>query len=215
MHSRGHRVLRHLLAWVEGISLSLALACLVSIGILMGWIPISIYSPGDNTAAASLLAPESRIAAEAPVAPGWEGDGVAMSAKCDDCGALLKSIAVINRPRARLPGPIGGATGGAVTGNDIEERVKLSKSYPTADALDDGSTRVSGATGPAQERPGDRKAAVLNEPTLKAAEINVEPFKGAVQPSGVVSSQAAANRAVEVARTVGGVTSVKNDMRIK
>jgi hyperosmotically inducible protein len=59
------------------------------------------------------------------------------------------------------------------------------------------------------------KAAILNEPELKVAEINVETFKGAVQLSGFVSSQAAANKAVEVARGVGGVKSVKNDMRIK
>ena len=59
------------------------------------------------------------------------------------------------------------------------------------------------------------KAAILNEPTLKVAEINVETFKGAVQLSGFVSSQAAANKAVEVTRSVGGVKSVKNDMRIK
>lgn len=59
------------------------------------------------------------------------------------------------------------------------------------------------------------KAAILNEPDLKVAEINVETFKGAVQLSGFVSSQAAANKAVEVARGVGGVKSVKNDMRIK
>ena len=59
------------------------------------------------------------------------------------------------------------------------------------------------------------KAAILNEPDLKVAEINVETFKGAVQLSGFVSSQAAANKAVEVARRVGGVKSVKNDMRIK
>jgi osmotically-inducible protein OsmY len=59
------------------------------------------------------------------------------------------------------------------------------------------------------------KAAILNEPTLKIAEINVETFKGVVQLSGFVSSQAAANKAVEVARGVGGVKSVKNDMRIK
>lgn len=59
------------------------------------------------------------------------------------------------------------------------------------------------------------KAAVLNEPTLKSAEINVETFKGVVQLSGFVSSQAAANKAVELARGVGGVKSVKNDMRIK
>lgn len=59
------------------------------------------------------------------------------------------------------------------------------------------------------------KAAILNEPTLKSAEINVETFKGVVQLSGFVSSQAAESKAVEVARTVGGVKSVKNDMRLK
>ena len=59
------------------------------------------------------------------------------------------------------------------------------------------------------------KAAVFNEPTLKSAEINVETFKGIVQLSGFVSSEAAANKAVEVARAVKGVKSVKNDMRIK
>ena len=59
------------------------------------------------------------------------------------------------------------------------------------------------------------KAAILDEPTLKVAEINVETFKGIVQLSGFVSSQTAANKAVEVARGVGGVKSVKNDMRIK
>ncbi len=59
------------------------------------------------------------------------------------------------------------------------------------------------------------KAAILDEPTLKVAEINVETFKGVVQLSGFVSSQAAANKAVEVTRRVNGVKSVKNDMRIK
>jgi osmotically-inducible protein OsmY len=59
------------------------------------------------------------------------------------------------------------------------------------------------------------KAAVFNEPTLKSAEINVETFKGIVQLSGFVSSEAAANKAVEMARAVKGVKSVKNDMRIK
>lgn len=59
------------------------------------------------------------------------------------------------------------------------------------------------------------KAAIFNEPSLKSAEINVETFKGVVQLSGFVTSQAAENKAVEVARTVGGVKSVKNDMRLK
>ncbi|CAH1192334.1 BON domain-containing protein [Candidatus Nitrotoga sp. BS] len=59
------------------------------------------------------------------------------------------------------------------------------------------------------------KAAVLKEPSLKSAEINVETFKGVVQLSGFVSSQEEINKAVEVARGVKGVTSVKNDMRVK
>ncbi len=59
------------------------------------------------------------------------------------------------------------------------------------------------------------KAAMLNEPSLSSAEINVETFKGVVQLSGFVNSKADINKAVEVARSVSGVTSVKNDMRLK
>jgi len=59
------------------------------------------------------------------------------------------------------------------------------------------------------------KAAILNEPTLKSAEINVETFKGIVQLSGFVNSQSDVNRAVVVAQNVKGVKSVKNDMRVK
>ena len=59
------------------------------------------------------------------------------------------------------------------------------------------------------------KTAIFNEPTLKSAEISVETFKGVVQLSGFVSSQSNINKAVEITRGVKGVTSVKNDMRIK
>jgi len=59
------------------------------------------------------------------------------------------------------------------------------------------------------------KAAILEAPSLKTSEINVETFKGVVQLSGFVNSQADINKAVEVARSVKGVTSVKNDMRLK
>lgn len=59
------------------------------------------------------------------------------------------------------------------------------------------------------------KAAIFNEPTLKATEINVETYKGVVQLSGFVRSQSNINRAEEVARGVKGVKSVKNDMRVK
>lgn len=59
------------------------------------------------------------------------------------------------------------------------------------------------------------KTAILHEPTLKSSEINVETFKGVVQLSGFVNSQSDIDRAVEVAHSVKGVKSVKNDMRLK
>ncbi len=59
------------------------------------------------------------------------------------------------------------------------------------------------------------KTAILMEPGLKSAEINVETFKGVVQLSGFVRSQENIVTAVNVTRAVGGVLSVKNDMRVK
>ena len=59
------------------------------------------------------------------------------------------------------------------------------------------------------------KAAVLNEPSLKVAEINVETFKGVVQLSGFVSDAGDVPKAAEVARGVKGVTSVKNSLVVK
>jgi osmotically-inducible protein OsmY len=59
------------------------------------------------------------------------------------------------------------------------------------------------------------KSAFLAEEGLKVAEINVETFKGVVQLSGFINSRADADRAVALARGISGVTSVKDDMRIK
>ncbi|MDB5910335.1 MAG: transporter [Massilia sp.] len=59
------------------------------------------------------------------------------------------------------------------------------------------------------------KASIFNEPTLKSTEINVETFKGDVQLSGFVAQPQDAQKAVEIARGVKGVVSVKNDVRVK
>jgi osmotically-inducible protein OsmY len=59
------------------------------------------------------------------------------------------------------------------------------------------------------------KASIFNEPNLKASEINVETYKGDVQLSGFVAQPQDAQRAAEVARGVKGVSSVKNDIRVK
>ncbi|MDO8477265.1 MAG: BON domain-containing protein [Candidatus Rokubacteria bacterium] len=59
------------------------------------------------------------------------------------------------------------------------------------------------------------KTAIFNDSTLKVNEINVETFKGVVQLSGFVRSQADIDQAVRVARGIAGVKAVKHDMRIK
>lgn len=59
------------------------------------------------------------------------------------------------------------------------------------------------------------KSALLADKSIRSTEIGVETFKGRVQLSGFVSSQADANRAVQVTRTVQGVRVVENDMQIK
>ena len=59
------------------------------------------------------------------------------------------------------------------------------------------------------------KAAIFAEPSLKVSEINVETFKGTVQLSGFVKYQADMYKAAEVASAVRGVSSVKNDIRLK
>jgi osmotically-inducible protein OsmY len=59
------------------------------------------------------------------------------------------------------------------------------------------------------------KTAIFNEPSLKVNQISVETNKTVVQLSGSVDSAASMNKAVAIARSVEGVSSVKNDMRVK
>ncbi len=59
------------------------------------------------------------------------------------------------------------------------------------------------------------KAALFHEPSLKSFEIKVETFRGKVQLSGFVSSQANIDKAIEVTRGIAGVVEVKNNMQLK
>src|SRR3954463_11455312 len=59
------------------------------------------------------------------------------------------------------------------------------------------------------------KKAIFDEPSLKVAQINVETYKLVVQLSGWVDSTAQIGTAGALARAVDGVTSVKNDLRLK
>ena len=59
------------------------------------------------------------------------------------------------------------------------------------------------------------KALLAEDDFLKSFQISVETFKGIVQLSGFVNSQQAVDKAGEIARSVNGVTSVKNNLVVK
>lgn len=59
------------------------------------------------------------------------------------------------------------------------------------------------------------KASILGDSRLKVLQIDVESFKGIVQLSGFVDSAEAAERAVQLARTVKGVKQVNNSLIVK
>jgi osmotically-inducible protein OsmY len=59
------------------------------------------------------------------------------------------------------------------------------------------------------------KAALLNDPEVKVLQVNVETYNGVVQLSGFVDKPEHIARAAEVAKGVGGVKSVKNDLVVR
>jgi len=59
------------------------------------------------------------------------------------------------------------------------------------------------------------KAALIGDPLTKARQISVETLHGVVQLSGFVDSDAERDQATVVARGVGGVHEVRNDLAVK
>jgi osmotically-inducible protein OsmY len=59
------------------------------------------------------------------------------------------------------------------------------------------------------------KSLLAADDFLKSFQISVETYKGTVQLSGFVGSEKAVDTAGEIARSVKGVTSVKNDLIVK
>ena len=59
------------------------------------------------------------------------------------------------------------------------------------------------------------KALLAEDNFLKSFQISVETYKGTVQLSGFVNSRETVNKAGEIARSVQGVKSVKNNLIVK
>lgn len=59
------------------------------------------------------------------------------------------------------------------------------------------------------------KAVILNEKFMNGVAVNVETYKGTVQLSGFVKTAADHDKAIALARSVKGVTQVKDDIIIR
>ena len=87
------------------------------------------------------------------------------------------------------------------------------------------ATFVACASTPKQESTGEYvddsvittkvKSLLAVDDFLKSFQISVETYKGTVQLSGFVGSQKAVDKAGEIAGSVKGVKSVKNDLIVK
>lgn len=79
--------------------------------------------------------------------------------------------------------------------------------------------------GPTKQSTGERlddsvltakvKTALLKDDDVRGTSVNVESFKGAVQLSGFVRTEAERVRAGELARSVAGVDEVRNDLQVR
>jgi len=167
----------HPLMWAAGIAL--IVFCSAGVGALMGWIPTSSGKTEESLVTQSSK-PAAAVAHRVPAAA-----PVAVAAKCADCG-VVQSVHEIEAKGegsglgaaggAVVGGVLGhqvgdgntnkvmtvvGAVGGAVAGNEIEKRVKTSKSYEVTVRFDDGSSRVITEASVPTWRAGD-KVRVVN-----------------------------------------------------
>ena len=59
------------------------------------------------------------------------------------------------------------------------------------------------------------KTAFVNDPVVGALRIDVDTFKGIVTLSGRVKSKTEEAKAIEIARSIGGVRDVKSTLQIE
>lgn len=172
----------HLLAIIVGIAI--ILFCAAGIAAIMGWTPASIGGTKEIAVAGGAeKAAKKTTQAAAPAKAKNAPAQVAASApvaKCENCGVIesVREIAAKGEGSglgaaggAVVGGLLGhqvgggsgkqiatviGAVGGAVAGNEVEKRVKATKSYDITVRLDDGSVRVINEVNPPSWRNGDR-----------------------------------------------------------
>ena len=92
---------------------------------------------------------------------------------------------------------------------------KTERAADTAEVKTDVAARKSGAVVADSVITTKVKADIFKEPELKSMAIHVETEKGVVMLSGFVDSKADADKAVRLAKSVEGVSSVKSAIKVK
>ena len=177
----------HPLVWIAGIALIVFSA--VGVGAFMGWIPTSMGGADDNavlaTQAANTAVPAPAQARERERTAIRDRAPARAAARCSDCGVVLSVREVDVKGQGSGLGAAGGAVvggvlgnqvgggrgkqlmtvvgavGGAVAGNEVEKRVKSTKSYETTVRFEDGSSRAISEANAPSWRAGD-KVRVVN-----------------------------------------------------
>lgn len=138
--------------------------------------------------------------------------------KCDDKSGDDKKVCLSDAKAAQ--------TGVKVAATTTSGMKDTQAARPARDGASTTPSReVASSSSTKKETPGEYvddavittkvKAAVLETPSLRSREINVETYKGTVQLTGFVNSRADIDKAVEVAKGIKGVKSVKNDMVLR
>jgi len=162
----------HTLFWIAGIAVTVFSA--VGVAAIMGWIPTSTSSPGNNAVLSGQPTVLAKPAARAYSAP------ARVAAACAECGVVESVREIETKGEGSGIGAVGGAVvggvighqigdgrgqqiatvvgavGGAVAGHEIEKRVNTTKSYEITVRFEDGSSRVIHEASAPSWRTGDR-----------------------------------------------------------
>ena len=173
----------HTLFWIAGIAVTLF--SVAGIAAIMGWIPASTGGSGEDIGQAKPPAAQAKPAAanayKAPAQPPVQvATNAPARAQCAECGVIESVREIDTKGAGSGIGAVGGAVvggllghqigggsgqdiatvvgavGGAVAGNEVEKRVKSTKSYEITVRFEDGSSRVMQESALPSWRTGDR-----------------------------------------------------------
>lgn len=151
--------------------------------------------------------------------------------KCEQMTGDARTACVVDkRGNVTTATNVAATTGAAVAANTREAVATVKEK--TAAAFDRTKDMASNAAHKAQnatERAGEKttrvasdgnitakvKAGLVSDPALKGMEINVDTEGGVVMLSGFVETKAEAEKAMQVAKGVDGVTNVKSAIKVK